>query len=126
MDNRGVINISYFYNNYLGSRFQSAGVGLFLQPADEFIFTSKVIWEHENYEDAILKGVKDGLEDIGIDIKKGISIELSNVISHEVDSSWKSFYIASRIAIRTRSDLRELHTSISNKWELNRPDNDIF
>ena len=60
MDNRGVIKISYFYNNNLGGRFQSAGVGLFLQPADKFMFISKVKWEYENFEDAILKGIKDG------------------------------------------------------------------
>jgi hypothetical protein len=108
----------------LGGRFQSAGVGLFIQPADKFMFLSKVKWEYENFEDAILKGINDGFEDIGIEIEKGISVHLTDVICHQIDSSWKSFYIASRIAIRTRLDLRELHSSIPNKWELNKPDTD--
>ncbi|MEM6805086.1 MAG: hypothetical protein AAF696_27065, partial [Bacteroidota bacterium] len=112
---RGIINISYFYNNYLGGRFQSAEVSFFIQPAEEFIFTSNAKWEGENFESAVLEGIKDGFQDIGLDINKGISVELQEVVLHKVDSTWKSFYIASRIAIRTRKDIRELRkTPIKN------------
>jgi len=117
MDNRGVITISYFYNNNFGGRFQSAGVTFFIQPAEEFVFTSKAEWEEDDFESAILQGVKDGFSDIGLDITQGISVELTKVEIHKVDSSWKSFYMASRIAIRTRKDIRELHREIPSKWE---------
>lgn len=120
MDNKGVIRISYFYSNYLGGRFQSAGVTLFLQPADKFIFTSKVTWEHKNYEDAIIEGIKSGFNDIGLDISQGISVQLLDVVQHEIDSSWKSFHMAARIAIRTRKDLRELHQSIPSSQEFDK------
>ncbi|MEO9850180.1 MAG: hypothetical protein ABJH72_09740 [Reichenbachiella sp.] len=108
MDNRGVVKISYFYSNYFGGRFQTAGVSLFIQPADEFMFIPKVEWIGESFEDAIKQGILDGFKDIDLDIDQGISVQLTDIVNHEIDSSWKSFYMASRIAIRTRKDLREL------------------
>lgn len=112
MDNRGIVKISYFYSSYFGGRFQGAGVSLFLQPAEKYMFISKVDWKGEPFEDAIKKGVLDGFKDIGLNIEQGISVQLTDIINHEIDSSWKSFYMASRIAIRTRKDIRELHLNI--------------
>jgi len=87
MDNRGVMKISYFYSNYFGGRFQSAGVSIFLQPAEKYMFISKVDWKGKSFEDAIKKGVWDGFKDIGFDIEQGISIQLTGIVNHEIDSS---------------------------------------
>jgi len=110
----GIIKISYFYSNYLGGRFHSAGVTLFIQPASEFIFISKVDWKNENHEKVIIQGIKDGLNDIGFDIKTGISVQLTEIVEHDVDSSAKCFYVASRIAIKTRKDITELRKKAPN------------
>ncbi|MEL6561261.1 MAG: hypothetical protein AAFQ94_23945 [Bacteroidota bacterium] len=117
MDTRGVVKISYFYSNYFGGRFQTAGVSLFIQPADKFMFIPKVEWVGESFEDAIRQGVLDGFKDIDLDINQGISVQLTDIINHEIDSSWKSFYMAARIAIRTRKDIIELHKNIPSKYE---------
>ena len=59
----------------------------------------------------------DGFKDIDLDNNQGIGVQLTDIINLEIDSSWKSYYMASRIAIRTRKGIIELHKNIPSKYE---------
>lgn len=67
-------------------------------PATSFSFKSTVVWPHENYDDAVLKGLLEALQLAGI---SGIEAEL---VLHEIDwrdeeYCWDSYHYAAKKAM---------------------------
>lgn len=108
MKSLGEIKIKYFYSRHLGPRYESAGIELNLSISNKYKFINKKKDIDRKYLDAIKKGVLAGLKDIDFDINNGVRIELIDYTEHPVDFCEVAFYIAARIAIRSRIDISEI------------------
>jgi hypothetical protein len=104
----GEIEIQFRFRQYLGPRFQAAGVTLQFSTNDEYSFTSKATWPDSNinYSGAVEKGVKIGLKESGYDINQGVHIVLKDIDYHEVDSSEFAFFLAAKCAVKSRDNIR--------------------
>ncbi|MEO0895643.1 MAG: hypothetical protein AAFY71_04565 [Bacteroidota bacterium] len=116
------MKVSFSYKKIISPRMLSAGLTIELIESDSFEINSLASWKGENFEDAILHGVKDGLLDIGVSHDQAFRIDVHKIESHPVDSSYKSFYIAARVAVRSQQLVQQLHKEVPSHWEIRRPD----
>lgn len=86
------------YSQHLGPRYEGAGIRLQFHWNQPPGIHFKAIPPKE-YEDAILKGIKEGLELRFPDMPNWASVWITEITAHEVDSSQRAFYRASRMAI---------------------------
>lgn len=104
---RGQIQIGFRYSEHLGARFETAGVTLRLESAENYKFESTARWETENYTSAVERGIKDGLIESEIDPELGIHITLQEINYDSINSSEHSFYISAKCAVKSRFIISE-------------------
>lgn len=100
--------VSYSFNEHIGPTFNFAGISIRLQRAPETTISFGSIEITEEFKEPIIKGILDGLSDIGLDPDEKVSATIVAVEEHEVHSNAWSFYLASRIAVSSRKTLHTL------------------
>jgi hypothetical protein len=98
----GQIKISFQFSEHVGPRFITAGLTVKLEYADDFKFVSNVVWESDDYTEAIERGIFDGLIESEIDPELGIHITLLQVDVDPIDSSEMAFYAAAKSIVLSR------------------------
>ena len=94
----GQLEVYGYFKKHLGPRLMSAGLRLqfHYNQAPGIHFKAAV---SEEYREAILKGIKDGMSIRFLDFPATGSIWITEVTEHPVDSSQIAFYQAARCAI---------------------------
>ena len=67
-------------------------------PALTFSFRSIAAWPHENYEEAVLKGILDVLKAAKLDPAVGAEFVLQDIGWRDTESCWDSYYQAAKQA----------------------------
>jgi hypothetical protein len=99
-----------YFSTHLGARFQSAGLRVQFHDNQVPGIHFKVAPPAE-YEDAILKGLQDGLDRYFPEFPATASVWIKEIVVHEVYSSREAFYRAALLVIRqalTLVDIAEL------------------
>jgi hypothetical protein len=92
------VEVYGLYSQHLGPRYEGAGLRLQFHWNQEPGVHFKVVPPKE-YEEAILKGIKEGLAARFPHMPTTASIWITEITAHEVDSSQRAFYRAGRMAI---------------------------
>lgn len=69
-----------------------------VNPAASFSFRSKVVWPHENYDNAVLKGLLEGMQLAGIAVVKAEFV-LQDIDWREGECCWDSYHHAAKKAV---------------------------
>jgi hypothetical protein len=105
----GQVEVYGQFSKHLGPRFMGAGLRLqfhYNQTSPGIYFKVAV---SDEYRDAILKGIKDGMSLRFPDFPETGSIWITEVSDHPVDSSQGAFYLAARCAIELAYALTQLN-----------------
>ena len=103
----GEIELSCFFKRHLGPRYEGAGLRIqfhYNQPPGIHFKVSPP----DEYAEAILKGLKDGLSLRFPDFPSNGSIWILEIFDDPVDSSQRAFYKAARMIIDQAHSLLEI------------------
>jgi len=110
LNHPGEVEHYAFYSAHLGSRFQSAGLRVQFhynqEPGIHFIAQPP-----EEYADAIMKGLSQGLARYFPDFPDSGSVWVKEVTVHDVDSSQAAFYRAGLLVMSQAFALVEIAES---------------
>jgi hypothetical protein len=67
-------------------------------PAESFSFSSEASWPQESYENAVRRGITDGLAEAGIGTEFGAKFVLEEIEWHEVNSCELGYWEAAKQA----------------------------
>jgi len=92
----GEVDVYGTFRKHLGPRFSEAGLGIQFHSNQQPGIRFKVDVASE-YREAIQKGLQDAMLLRFPDYSESISIWVTRVEAHEVNSSWMAFYQAARM-----------------------------
>jgi hypothetical protein len=103
----GKIEISCFYRKHLGPRMEAGGLRVQFHynqiPGIHFKAQPR-----EEYRNAILKGIEDGMADRFPDFPKTGSVWITEIFDNQIDSSKLAFYRAGRLVIEQAYSLQQI------------------
>ena len=103
----GEVEISCFYRKHLGPRMEAAGLRVQFHynqiPGIHF-----KVQPREEYRNAILNGIDDGMKTRFPDFPKTGSIWVTDILEDEVDSCELAFYKAGRLVVEQTYALKQL------------------
>lgn len=107
LNHPGEVEHYAFFNSHLGPRFQSAGlrVQFHYNQVPGIHFT---VAPPEEYAEAILKGIRDGITRYFPDFPDSGSVWIKEVTVDDVSSSQAAFYRAGLLVIRQALSLAEI------------------
>ena len=94
----GEVEIYGYFSQHLGPRFEAAGLRVQFHLNQEPGIHFKTP-PPEEYKDAILRGLKEGLETHFARFPDSASLWITEITEHEVDSSQRAFYRAGLMVI---------------------------
>jgi hypothetical protein len=106
----GQIELVSYFRKHLGPRFDSAGLRVQFHYNQEPGIHFKVKTSEE-YRDAIMKGLLEGMALRFPDFPGTGSIWITEIMEDKVSSSWRAFYLAARLVIEQAYSLVELSSA---------------
>jgi hypothetical protein len=103
----GQVEVYGHFSKHLGPRYMSAGLRLQFHYNQIPGVLFKVAVNNE-YRDAILKGISDGMSARFPDFPQTGSVWITEATEHPVDSSPSAFYLAARCAIEVAYTLTQV------------------
>lgn len=93
------IEVHASFSRHLGPRYERAGVSLQFHPNQGVGIACKVPGAEPSYEQAVVKGIEDGLSARYGSAPMRCAIWITKMEQHPTDSSELAFYLAARGAI---------------------------
>jgi hypothetical protein len=106
----GEVELVSYFSRHLGPRFEAAGLRVQFhynqQPGIHF-----KVEPSEEYREAILKGLREGMALRFPDFPSTASIWITEILEDEVASSQRAFYKAARLVVDQANSLCDLATA---------------
>jgi hypothetical protein len=100
----GSVSVSFQYKRPAGPRSNEAGLRLTCTTSEHFFFRSNALWEIDNYNEAVEKGVIEVIAEVK-HLNPKLGFVLEEIEIHDVNSSWMTFYRASGAATKAIIEL---------------------